>query len=69
MAIKARRSARRQRQLVPGNVVCMGVRDEATRLPSANVDAQSRSRQKEAGVVVKHYLYAEQDRRYPANAS
>ena len=46
MPIQAGRRLRRQRQLVPRDVIAMRVRHEAPRLPAAHVDGQLGQRQK-----------------------
>ena len=53
MPIQPGRGSRRQRQLVLGNVIGMGVRNEASRQPTTNVDAKLPAGQKQTVVVVE----------------
>jgi hypothetical protein len=54
MTVQPGRDGRGQRQLVSGDVIGVCVRDEATRLTAADVDAELSAGQEESGVVVEH---------------
>ena len=58
MAIKAGRTGRGQRQLVPRDVIAVGVRDEAPRLAASDIDGQLGTCQKQSGVVVEQIISA-----------
>ena len=54
--IESSRFGRAKGQFVPRDMVCMGMRDKGTRLPSPDVDPQSRACQKQPVVKMKHSI-------------